>query len=99
MSSICSLVLMLCLIVKEIFGTFNRSTASPAEITLSRSMQAVWANFIKDPRTSPDPEWKKWRPDNSTRSLARLGFDGKVGLADVVQASPSELYDTACGTL
>lgn len=99
MSYMCSLVLILCLIVKEIFGTFNRSTASPAEITLSHSMQTLWANFIKDPTASPDPEWKKWRPDNSTRSLARLGFDGKVRLDDVVQASPSELYDRVCETL
>ncbi|KIJ33057.1 hypothetical protein M422DRAFT_70484 [Sphaerobolus stellatus SS14] len=85
--------------VKEIFGTFNRSTATAAEATLSHTMQTVWANFIKNPTSSPAPNWKKWVPNNNTKALAKLAFQGNVKLSNVVDASPAELYDVPCKLL
>ncbi|KIJ44979.1 hypothetical protein M422DRAFT_67428 [Sphaerobolus stellatus SS14] len=53
-------------VVKEIFGTFNRSTATAAEATLFHTMQTAWANFIKNLTSSPAPNWEKWVPNNNT---------------------------------
>ncbi|KAJ7304537.1 Carboxylesterase, partial [Mycena albidolilacea] len=39
--------------IGPLFGTFNRSTATPAEVTWSATFQTAVANFIKDPNTSP----------------------------------------------
>ncbi|KAI0278329.1 Alpha/Beta hydrolase protein [Russula aff. rugulosa BPL654] len=35
-----------------LFGTFNKSTASPAEVELSKSFQTAFANFVKNPNSS-----------------------------------------------
>jgi hypothetical protein len=76
--------------VFEIFGTFNRSTATPSEITLSHTMETVIANFVKNPLVSPAPHWPKYVPGNRTKTLAKLAYDGNVGLGDVVQAVESD---------
>ena len=47
-------------LVGEIFGTFNTTTATAAEKTLSNTMQTVWSNFIKDPTTPPAPNWQRF---------------------------------------
>ncbi|KAF5349355.1 hypothetical protein D9758_011780 [Tetrapyrgos nigripes] len=39
----------------ELFGTFNATTATPNEVTLSKTFQTVVANFIKIPNVSPAP--------------------------------------------
>ncbi|KAF8513089.1 Carboxylesterase [Gautieria morchelliformis] len=82
--------------IKEIFGTFNTTTATPAEATLSQTMQTVWANFIKDPTTSPAPNWERFLPGNNTNTLAKLAFQGNVQLSNVVEASPGNLDDGPC---
>ncbi|KAJ7916494.1 Alpha/Beta hydrolase protein [Mycena leptocephala] len=80
----------------EIFGTFNRSTATPSEITLSHTMETVIANFVKNPLVSPAPRWPKYVPGNRTKTLAKLAYDGNVGLGDVVQAVESDSVDGPC---
>ncbi|KAF8576342.1 alpha/beta-hydrolase [Ramaria rubella] len=85
--------------IPEIFGTFNATTATLAEKTLSQTMQIVWTNFIKDPTASPAPNWIRFSPGNNTNSLAKLAFTGNVELENVVQASPAGLDDAPCDTL
>ncbi|KAJ7706471.1 Alpha/Beta hydrolase protein [Mycena rosella] len=74
----------------EIFGTFNVSTATPAEVTLSRTMQTLIANFVKDPAQPPADGWPKYVPGNGTRTLAKLAYEGNVQANDVVQAVESD---------
>ncbi|GJJ10880.1 hypothetical protein Clacol_005108 [Clathrus columnatus] len=85
--------------IPEIFGTFNITTASGLERTLSTTMQSIWTNFIKDPFTSPALKWQKFVPGNNTLSLARLAFTGNVELDNVVQPSPAGLDDGPCDNL
>ncbi|KAF8528405.1 Alpha/Beta hydrolase protein [Hysterangium stoloniferum] len=82
--------------IVNIFGTFNQTTATPAEVQLSRTMQTIWTNFIKDPFSNPTPEWKQFLPDNSTQTLSKLAFDGNVELGNVVQPAPAGLIDGPC---
>ncbi|KAF8528406.1 Alpha/Beta hydrolase protein [Hysterangium stoloniferum] len=82
--------------IVEIFGTFNQTTATPAEVQLSNTMQTVWTNFIKNPFANPAPGWEQFRPDNSTQTLAKLSFDGNVQLGNVVQPAPAGLIDGPC---
>lgn len=86
-------------IVQEIFGTFNSTTASAAEKTLSATMQTVWTNFIKNPFTYPAPNWLEFVPGNDTLSLAKLAFNGNVELNNVVQPAPAGLDDGPCDNL
>ncbi|KIJ56381.1 hypothetical protein M422DRAFT_239602 [Sphaerobolus stellatus SS14] len=85
--------------IGEIFGTFNPATASPAEVTLSKTMQTVWANFIKNPTALPAPNWNRFVPGNKTLGLAKLAFNGNVELQNVVQAAPSNANDNPCDAL
>ncbi|KAF8577513.1 alpha/beta-hydrolase [Ramaria rubella] len=82
-----------------IFGTHNFSTSTPAEITLSHTLQTVWANFIKNPTESPAPNWKRFIPGNNTDTLAKLAFQGNVQLNNVVQLAPAGLDDGPCDKL
>ena len=86
-------------LVKEIFGTFNATTATAAEKTLSHTMQTVWANFIKDPTAPPAPNWQRFVPGNNTNSLAKLAYEGNVELGNVVQPAPAGLDDGPCNTI
>ncbi|KAJ6572144.1 Alpha/Beta hydrolase protein [Mycena capillaripes] len=83
----------------EIFGTFNRSTATPAEVTLSQTMQTVFANFIKNPTVAPAPNWPKYVPGNTTSTLAKLAYNGNVALGNVVQTAGSNSLDSPCDNL
>jgi hypothetical protein len=77
--------------VFEIFGTYNRTGATHAEATLSHTMQTIYGNFIRDPTSSPAPNWPRYVPGNTTRTLAKLAFNGNVELGNVVQAVRSSL--------
>jgi len=85
--------------IPEIFGNFNASTATPAEKTLSQTMQTVWANFIKNPTAPPAPNWARYTPGNETSTLSKLAYVGNVQLENVVQPSPSALDDGPCDLL
>ncbi|KIJ56376.1 hypothetical protein M422DRAFT_239597 [Sphaerobolus stellatus SS14] len=85
--------------IGEIFGTFDQATASPAEVTLSKTMQTVWTNFIKNPTVQPAPNWNRFVPGNTTLGLAKLAFNGNVELQNVVQAAPSNVNDNPCDAL
>jgi len=82
--------------IPEIFGTFNATTATASEKTLSQTMQTIWANFIKNPLAPPAPNWPKYTPSNDTNTLAKLAYVGNVELGNVVQPSPSGLDDGPC---
>ncbi|KAI0030911.1 Alpha/Beta hydrolase protein, partial [Vararia minispora EC-137] len=69
----------------ELFGTFNASTATPNEVTLSSTFQAAFANFIKDPTSSPARGWPKYVPGNSTQTLAKIAYMDNVKPNDFVQ--------------
>jgi hypothetical protein len=66
-----------CAIVPILFGTYNKSTATAAEVELSRSLQTAFANFAKDPmNASPAPNWPAYEP-------ARLGTARVPTLAEI----------------
>ena len=72
-----------------LFGTFNRSTATSAEVELSRSLQTAFTNFAKNPNSSPAPHWPPYEPDlpgNAyTHTLAKIAYQGNVGFGNFVQ--------------
>jgi hypothetical protein len=74
--------------VFEIFGTYP-STATASEKTLSQTMEAIVANFARNPATGPAPNWPKYVPGNTTTTLAKLAYNGNVALANVMQAAGS----------
>ncbi|KAJ7480180.1 Alpha/Beta hydrolase protein [Mycena galericulata] len=80
----------------EVFGTYNRTTATAAEATLSGTMQTIVGNFIKNPTTAPAPNWPKYVPGNKTTTLAKLAYEGNVLASDVVQAVESDSIDAPC---
>jgi hypothetical protein len=61
-----------------LFGTFNRSTATPAEVTWSATFQTAVANFIKDPNTSPAVNWPKFVAGPPAKTFAKLAYNGNV---------------------
>jgi carboxylesterase type B len=78
------------LTVPEIFGTFIAATATPAEATLSHTMQTLVANFVKNPTVAPAPNWPKYVPGNRTTTLAKLAYSGNVEANNVVQSVQSD---------
>jgi hypothetical protein len=83
-------------VVPELFGTFNRTTATASEVQLSSTFQTIIASFAKNPFISPAPAWPRYNPNDTT--LAKLAYDGNVALNNVVEvASPAQL-DQACTT-
>ncbi|KAJ7676788.1 Alpha/Beta hydrolase protein [Mycena polygramma] len=85
--------------IPQIFGTFNATTAPASEVTLSHTMQTVFANFIKNPGASPAPNWPRYVPGNTTATLAELAYNGNVALGNVVQTVGSDSLDSPCDTL
>ncbi|KAK1216288.1 hypothetical protein PQX77_021097 [Marasmius sp. AFHP31] len=75
-----------------LFGTFNRTTATPDEVALSSTFQTVIANFIKNPGTSPAPKWSKYAGVN----VAKLAYEGNVEIDDVVQLVKTSSVDGPC---
>ena len=76
-------------VVPILFGTFNRSTATSAEVELSQSLQTAFANFAKNPNSSPAPHWPPYDPEISgnarTPTLAKIAFQGNVDFDNFVQ--------------
>ncbi|KAJ7034410.1 Carboxylesterase family-domain-containing protein [Mycena alexandri] len=62
--------------IGPLFGTFVRSTATPAEVTWSNTFQTAIANFVKNPDTSPAVNWPKYVPGGKT--FAKLAYNGNV---------------------
>jgi hypothetical protein len=71
--------------VFEIFGTYP-SDATAAEKTLSLTMQAIVANFARNPAAAPAPNWPKYGPGET---LAKLAYNANVALSSVVQPAES----------
>jgi hypothetical protein len=75
--------------VPILFGTFNRSTATSAEVELSQSLQTAFANFAKHPDSSPAPHWPPYEPEVSgngcTPTLAKIAYQGNVDWGNFVQ--------------
>ncbi|KAJ7509590.1 Carboxylesterase [Mycena galericulata] len=82
-----------------LFGTFNRTTATPAEATWSRTFQTAIANFIKDPTTSPALHWPKYIPGPSAKTLAKLAYNGNVEPDNFVDPVQSNSLDGPCDAL
>ncbi|KAF9074673.1 Alpha/Beta hydrolase protein [Rhodocollybia butyracea] len=80
----------------EFFGTFNASTATPDQVTLSKTFQTAIANFIKNPNRSPAPNWPEYVPGNNTQTLARLAYNNNVEIGNFVQAVTSDSQDAPC---
>ena len=72
-----------------LFGTFNRSTATSSEVELSQSLQTAFANFAKNPNSSPAPHWPPYEPEVSgnarTPTLAKIAYQGNVDFDNFVQ--------------
>ncbi|KAF9257594.1 hypothetical protein L218DRAFT_1016296 [Marasmius fiardii PR-910] len=79
----------------ELFGTFNRTTATDEEVTLSSTFQTTIGNFVKNPNVSPAPNWASYTDGN----VAKLAFVDNVNLDDVVQLVKIVLwmYHAPCG--
>ncbi|KAJ7072967.1 Alpha/Beta hydrolase protein [Mycena amicta] len=82
--------------LREIFGTYNRSTATGEEATLSQTMQRTIANFVKNPAAAPAPNWAKYVPGNRTTTLAKLAYNGNVLTTNLVQSVESDSTDGPC---
>ncbi|KAJ7022064.1 Alpha/Beta hydrolase protein [Mycena alexandri] len=80
----------------EIFGTFNPATATASEVTLSHTMQAIVANFVKNPTVAPAANWPKYIPGPLTTTLAKLAYNGNVATSNVVQTVKSDSIDGPC---
>ncbi|KAJ7698122.1 hypothetical protein B0H17DRAFT_1130045 [Mycena rosella] len=61
-----------------LFGTFDKTTATPAEATWSSTVQTAFANFVKDPDTSPALSWPKYVPGPPAQTFAKLAYNGNV---------------------
>jgi hypothetical protein len=77
-------------IVPILFGTYNRSTATAAEIELSKSLQRAFANFVKNPVNAPPaPNWAAYEPGfvgvASVPTLAEIAYQGNVGFDDFIE--------------
>jgi hypothetical protein len=77
-------------IVPILFGTFNRSTATAAEVELSQTLQTAFANFAKNPTNGPPaPNWPPYESGilglapNAT--LAKIAYEGNVSPNDFVK--------------
>ncbi|KAJ6513515.1 Carboxylesterase [Mycena vulgaris] len=82
-----------------LFGTFIRATATPAEVTWSTTFQTAIANFVKNPNTSPALNWPKYVPGSSTKTLAKLAYNGNVEPNNFVDAVQSDSLDGPCDAL
>ncbi|KAJ7625743.1 Carboxylesterase [Roridomyces roridus] len=85
--------------IGPLFGTLNRTTATPAELIWSNTFQTAIANFIKDPISSPALNWPKYAPGPPAETYAKLAYEGNVESGNFVQAVASGNLDTACDKL
>ena len=77
-------------VVPILFGTYNASTATSAEVELSQTFQTAIANFAKDPVDSPAPNWPAYEPGflgiAHNPTLAKISYDGNVDPNDFIQS-------------
>ncbi|KAJ7868622.1 hypothetical protein B0H14DRAFT_2729789, partial [Mycena olivaceomarginata] len=59
-------------------------------------MQAIVANFARNPTAAPAPNWPKYGPG---KSLAKLAYGANVALSSVVQTAGSSSLDSPCDCL
>jgi hypothetical protein len=68
--------------VPILFGTYNSSTATAAEVELSQSFQTAFANFAKNPKDMPAHNWPAYEPGvigiAHNRTLARIAYHKNV---------------------
>jgi carboxylesterase 3/5 len=62
--------------LRLVWGTYNASTATDQEVTISNAVQTAWANFAKDP--SNGPGWAM--VDDTGNDLACIGCNGDSGI-------------------
>ncbi|KFY01167.1 hypothetical protein V490_01048 [Pseudogymnoascus sp. VKM F-3557] len=81
-----------------IWGTYPRENATLVEVGLSKTIQAAWAGFVKDP-WGKGPGWD--RVDSNGKGLACFGCDGGTGFTLIDEAQVDArcplyqfLYDT-----
>ena len=76
-------------VVRILLGTFNRLTATSAEVELSQSLQTAFTNFVKNPTSSPAPHWPPYEPEVSGKAciltLAKIAYEGNVDFGNFVQ--------------
>ncbi|KAJ6556578.1 Alpha/Beta hydrolase protein [Mycena vulgaris] len=85
--------------IGPLFGTFVRSTATPAEVTWSNTFQTAIANFVKNPTKSPAINWPKYIPGPSAKTFAKLAYNGNVDPDNFVDPVASNLLDAPCDAL
>ena len=86
-----------------LFGTFNRSTATSAEVELSHSLRTAFANLAKNPNRSPAPHWLPYEPEVSekvcTPTLAKIAYQGNVDFGNFIQPVQPNSTVSACNKL
>ncbi|KAJ7217301.1 Alpha/Beta hydrolase protein [Mycena pura] len=85
--------------IGPLFGTFNRSTATPAEVTWSSTFQTAIANFVKNPEVSPAVNWPKYVAGPPAKTFAKLAYNGNVEPGNFVDPVASGSLDGPCDTL
>ncbi|KAJ7481032.1 Alpha/Beta hydrolase protein [Mycena galericulata] len=85
--------------LRPLFGNFNRSTATPAEVEWSSTFQTAIAKFVKDPETSPALNWPKYIPGPSANTLAKLAYNSNIAPDGFVDAVQSNSLDGPCDAL
>jgi hypothetical protein len=72
--------------VPVLFGTYGNLTALA---NLSQSLQTAFANFAKDPMTSPAPNWPNYEPGivgiAPVPTLAEIAYEGNMRFDDFIQ--------------
>ncbi|KIJ25759.1 hypothetical protein M422DRAFT_785412 [Sphaerobolus stellatus SS14] len=79
--------------VPIVFGTYKKPNAGKEE--LSKTLQQIWGNFVKDPFTSPAPNWDQYSPTSET-GLAKLAYNGNLEYDNVVEAVAGDASDGPC---
>ncbi|KAH9991972.1 Alpha/Beta hydrolase protein [Russula compacta] len=84
-----------------LFGTFNKSTATAAEVELSQNFQTAFANFVKDPvNTPPAPNWPRYQPgllgSAIAPTLAKIAYHENVQLDNFIELVEPISVDQQC---
>ncbi|KAJ7217307.1 Carboxylesterase [Mycena pura] len=82
-----------------LFGTFNRTTATHAEVTWSKTFQTTIANFVKHPTESPAHNWPKYVAGPPAKTFAKLAYNGNVEPDNFVDLVASNSLDGPCDAL
>ncbi|KAJ7190399.1 Alpha/Beta hydrolase protein [Mycena pura] len=85
--------------IGPLFGTFNRSTATPAEATWSATFQTAIANFVKNPEVPPAVKWPRYVTGPLAKTFAKLAYNGNVEPGNFVDPVASGSLDGPCDAL